>query len=89
MTKHEIKDMAASVHRRLLNKAREEDRPFNELLQYYALERFLYRMSKSQHANKFVLKGALMMLTWEAPLSRPTSDIDVLGLVKNDQPYVV
>lgn len=89
MTKHEIKDVAASVHRRLLNKAREEERPFNELLQYYALERFLYRLSKSPHASDFVLKGALMMLTWEAPLSRPSSDIDVLGLVKNDQSHVV
>ena len=38
-----LKNVAASVHQRLLNIARQSDRPFNELAQYYALERWLYR----------------------------------------------
>lgn len=83
MTKHPIKNTAASVHRRLLNKARDTNRPFNELLQYFAMERFLYRLSESPHADKFVLKGALMFKAWEAPLSRPTMDIDLLGQTDN------
>jgi len=38
-------DIAASVRQRLLNKARASGRPFSELLQYFAMERFLYRLS--------------------------------------------
>lgn len=77
--KRSLKDVAASVHQRLLNKARETGRPFNELLQYYVMERFLYRMSKSSHSDQFVLKGALMLNAWRAPVLRPTRDIDLLG----------
>ena len=65
MTKRRITNVAASVHQRLLNKARETGRPFNELLQYYATERFLYRLSKSPHVDSFVLKGALMFTAWK------------------------
>ncbi len=89
MTKRPLKNVAASVHRRLLNKARETGRPFNELLQYYAMERFLYRLSRSPHADKFVLKGALMLVVWEAPVMRPTRDIDLLGQLDNSVNLVV
>ena len=60
MTQRTGPNIAASVRQRLLNKARETGRPFNELLQYFAMERFLYRLAKSTHADKFILKGALM-----------------------------
>ncbi len=49
-------NIAASIHQRLKNISKDEARPFNELLQYYAMERFLYRLSRSEHA---ILKGAL------------------------------
>jgi len=55
-----IKNIGASVRQRLLNKARQENRPFQELLQYYAMERFLYRLSASSWADRFILKGALL-----------------------------
>jgi hypothetical protein len=67
------KNTAASVRQKLLNKAREEKRPFQELLQYYAMERFLYRLSQSPHSGCFTLKGALML--W---------DIDMLGQTSNE-----
>lgn len=86
---HQVKNIAASVQSRLHKMARETDRPFQELLQYYAMERFLYRLSQSPHADKFVLKGALMLVVWEAPQSRPTMDIDLLGEVNNDVNTVV
>jgi len=74
---------AASVHQRILHKASAEHKPFNELLQYYAIERFLYRLGESPHCNQFVLKGALVFLAWRAPLTRPTRDIDFLGYTSN------
>ncbi len=79
----EIRDIAASVHQRLLNTARETYRPFNELLQKFAIERFIYRLSKSPHANRFILKGALMLPVWSGSASRPTMDIDCLGMIDN------
>lgn len=78
-----IKDVPASVRQRLLNIARDTERPFGELLQYYAMERFLYRLSVTPFKRKFVLKGALMLVAWKAPVSRPTMDIDLLGRMEN------
>ena len=78
-----VKNIAASVHQRLLNKAKESSRPFNELLQYFAIERFIYRLSKSPYADRFILKGALMLSVWCGPASRPTMDIDLLGKIDN------
>jgi hypothetical protein len=65
--------------------ARKDQRPFNELLQYYAMERFLYRLSRSAHKNKFVLKGAMMLKVWQSPELRPTMDIDFLGRTSNEE----
>ncbi len=76
-------NIAASIRQRLLNRARQDKRPFNELLQYYAMERFLYRLSQSAHAECFILKGALMLRVWQAPEVRPTMDIDMLGKTDN------
>jgi len=77
------KNIAASVHQRLLKRARDSGRPFNEVLQYFAIERFIYRLSKSPSAEKFILKGALMFTAWHVRLSRPTKDIDLLGRIDN------
>jgi len=77
------KNISASVHERLLKMARETSRPFNELLQLFAIERFIYRLSKSPHSERFILKGALMFSVWSGPVSRPTMDIDLLGKISN------
>jgi hypothetical protein len=84
-----VTNIAASVRQRLLNRARESGRPFNELLQYFSMERFLFRLSVSPHGERFVLKGALMLATWEISLTRPTGDIDLLGNVPNDVDQIV
>lgn len=78
-----VKNLAASVQGRLQNRARETKRPFQELLQYFAMERFLYRFSKSPHRSRFILKGALMLHVWDAPLARATKDVDFLGSLDN------
>ena len=84
-----IRNTAASVHRRLLNKTKESSRPFNELLQHFAIERFIYRLSKSPHADRFILKGALMFSVWSGSGSRPTMDIDLLGRIDNSLEVIV
>ncbi len=84
MTPREVANTAASVHQRLLNMARASSRPFNELLQHFAIERFLYRLSNTGHADQFVLKGALMLSVWGRGTSRPTMDIDLLGRIDNN-----
>jgi predicted nucleotidyltransferase component of viral defense system len=46
----------------------------------YGLERFLYRLSRSPHSDRFVLKGALLLHAWLGESGRPTRDADLLGL---------
>jgi len=66
-----------------MNKAKESNRPFSEVLQYYGMERFLYRVSKSKYVNKFILKGALLFNVWRLQERRTTLDIDFLALYDN------
>ena len=80
-----VENLTASVRDRLFAQAKKNGRPFNELLQYYAMERFLYRLAKSKYAGRFILKGALMLQVWQSPESRPTMDIDLLGITSNDE----
>ena len=81
--KKDIINMQASVRAQLQNKAKETNRPFAEMLQYYGMERFLYRLGKSQYANQFILKGALMFTAWNIPERRTTLDIDFLARFDN------
>ena len=78
-------NVSASVRQRLLNRSKADKRSFNELLQYYAMERFLYRLSLSDHAQHYILKGALMLRAWKSPEFRPTMDIDMLGKTGNEE----
>lgn len=84
MSKKNVKDVPASVRARLTAHAKTSRRPFQEVLQYFAMERFLYRVSISENADKFVLKGGLMFAAWATSFSRPTKDIDLLAYMAND-----
>ena len=81
--KEPVKNLTASVRGKLQNKANETNRPFAEVLQYYGMERFLYRFSKSKYVKKFVLKGALMFMVWDVSDRRTTRDIDFWGQCDN------
>ncbi len=81
--KKPLTNVAASVRQKLANLAKESKRPFAELLQYYAMERFLYRLSRSEYKERLVLKGALMFVAWGTPRSRATKDIDLLARTDN------
>jgi hypothetical protein len=80
MSPRETRDVAASVKQRLLNLARERGEDFNFLLTRYGVERLLYRLDQSKHAEEFVLKGAMLFHLGPDPLPhRPTRDVDLLG----------
>ncbi|MDD5464900.1 MAG: nucleotidyl transferase AbiEii/AbiGii toxin family protein [Candidatus Omnitrophica bacterium] len=81
--KKDITNIQASIRTRLKNKAKETNRPFAEILQYYGMERFLYRFSRSKYADKFILKGALLFTVWQVPERRITLDIDFLARYDN------
>lgn len=83
--KEPVKNIAASVLSRLRNQNEILERPFSEILQYYAMERFLYRLSKTKYADKFILKGGLLLYAWSLPLRRPTRDIDFRGYVSSNR----
>lgn len=73
------RDVAASVHARLLNYARERSEDFQFILQRYAAERFLYRLGESKHRTRYVLKGAMLFALWGGTIYRPTRDLDFTG----------
>lgn len=78
-----VKNVEASVRGRLQDRARKTNRPFAEILQYYGMERFLYRFAQSKYAKSFILKGALMFTVWNVPQRRTTVDIDFLARFDN------
>ena len=73
------KNMAASVRERLLQAARRSGEDFQYVATRYALERFLYRLSQSEHGKDFVLKGALLFQLWTGTRHRTTRDLDLLS----------
>jgi len=76
--------LAASVRARLKNRADASREDFNLLLTRFGLERLLYRLSISPHADRFLLKGALLFAVWHDAPRRPTRDLDLLGLGPGD-----
>ncbi len=68
-----------SVRQRLLKISRQRNEDFQFVLMRYAHERLLYRLAQSLHADRFVLKGALLFHAWMNQPYRPTKDIDFLG----------
>lgn len=80
----ESRNVGASVRARLLDRARAEKSDFQILLTRYALERLLYRLSVSEHRNRFILTGAMLFVTWVTDPFRPTRDLDLLGRGDSD-----
>jgi predicted nucleotidyltransferase component of viral defense system len=73
------KGLPVSIQTRLVQHARAIGVDPNLVLTRYATERILYRLSRSAYADRFVLKGALLMLVWLGETIRPTRDADLLG----------
>jgi predicted nucleotidyltransferase component of viral defense system len=74
-----IKNIGASVRARLLNLSRAKGQSFDLVLTRFALERLLFRLSQSRYADRFVLKGAMLLMSWFEEPHRGTRDLDLLG----------
>jgi predicted nucleotidyltransferase component of viral defense system len=79
MTKKPVSNVGASVRQRLLNLRDQTREDAQALFTQFAIERFLYRLSRSSLADRFVLKGAMLFRVWSGSLHRPTKDVDLLG----------
>ncbi len=72
----------------LQNLARRNRRPTDELHQLYALEGFLARLAESEHADRLVLKGGVLLAALD--VRRPTRDVDFQGLhLSNEVEHVL
>jgi len=79
MTSKNPKDRATSVRTRLLNHAKRHGDDYQRVLTRYAIERLLFRLSQTEAAERYVLKGAMLFVTWPEHVFRPTGDLDLLG----------
>lgn len=75
----EIKNIGASVRARLLNLSKANGQSFDLVLTRFALERLLFRLSQTHYADRFVLKGAMLLMSWFEDPHRGTRDLDLLG----------
>ena len=73
-----LKNIVASVLTRLKNQSKEEGIPFQLVLQLFAQEEFLRKLSMSGYSDNFILKGGMFIYTLTEFDSRPTRDIDFM-----------
>ena len=78
------KNLGESIRAQLKNLSRQESRPLDEMLRYYAMERFLYRLSISEYAKRFFLKGGLMLKVWDARDHRADISCTLKPLFENE-----
>ncbi|MBK9990942.1 MAG: nucleotidyl transferase AbiEii/AbiGii toxin family protein [Verrucomicrobia bacterium] len=84
MSSSQKRNLPASVRQRLLNLSDSKGIAFDLLLIRYAVERLLYRLTQSNHADRFLLKGAMLFAVWTPAAHRPTRDVDLLGFGSDD-----
>lgn len=71
---------AVSVKDRLKNQAKENKRTMQDELVTYGLERAIYRLSISEYAERFTLKGGIFLYAlFDGNFARATMDIDLLA----------
>ena len=83
------KNHAASIRARLYNYSRERGEDFQRVLTRYAIERLLFRLSQTEAGDRYVLKGAMLFVTWPEHAVRPTGDLDLLGYGDPDPRIIV
>ncbi|HVS10687.1 MAG TPA: nucleotidyl transferase AbiEii/AbiGii toxin family protein [Planctomycetota bacterium] len=75
---------AESIRHRLRNAVRARGHDVQFALQRYAAERWLYRLARSPHRDRFILKGAMLFEIWGGSLYRPTRDLDFTAYGSDD-----
>jgi hypothetical protein len=88
MNARETDGRAESIRQRLRNEFRRRGEDVSLGLQRYAVERFLYRLGRSPHRERFVLKGATLFAIWGTSY-RPTRDIDFTGYGSSNEEDVI
>ena len=78
------RNLPGSIRQRLLNLSAERGVAFDLLLVRFAIERLLFRLSRSSHAEGYLLKGAMLFAVWTDGSHRPTRDVDLLGFGPSD-----
>ena len=63
-----MRNLAASIQQRLLNYSNAQKVEANLIFARFAAERWLYRLAQSPYAERFVLKGAMLLLVWFAEI---------------------
>lgn len=71
--------LTQSIQMRIVTHAKKVGVEATLVFSRYGLERFLYRLSTSEYAERFVLKGAMLMISWAGETVRTTRDADLLG----------
>jgi hypothetical protein len=79
MTARVIKNLAVSIRAKLLAHAKRHNDDFQRVLTRFAIERLLFRLSQTDAAERYVLKGAMLFVTWPKHVFRPIGDLDLLG----------
>ena len=82
-------NLSASILARLLTLAKQRGDDYNLLLNRFGMERLLARVSTSPHADRFLLKGALLFAIWYDIPHRPTRDADLLGFGPDDEANLI
>lgn len=78
----QIRNVGASVRARLLQVAKQSGQNYDLILNRYVIERLLYRLTQSRHADRFVLKGAMLLMTWFDQPYRVSRDLDLLAYIE-------
>jgi hypothetical protein len=82
-------NLSASILARLLTLAKQRGDDYSLLLNRFGMERLLARVSTSPHADRFLLKGALLFALWYDTPHRPTRDADLLGFGPDDEANLI
>ena len=77
MTREATRNVSASIRARLLSLAQSRGEDYQRVLGRYAIERFLYRLGRSEYRDNFALKGATLFTLWTGQTHRPTKDLDL------------
>lgn len=81
---------AQSIKARLLNMADGDNKKYQQLVVRFFHERLLFRLSKSDYRERFILKGGALLYAFDEFMPRPTLDIDFMGRrIDNDKANIL